>query len=57
MIIFKQRGNLSCGVNDYGEVFFGDDRSGYNLPDTPENRKYVMADFDNECAAQDRGYY
>ena len=26
---------LSCGINDYGELFLGNEESGYNLPDTP----------------------
>ena len=49
MIIFKEdtRFNLSCGVNDDGDLFLGDDVSGYNMPDTPENREYIMEDFDN----------
>lgn len=37
---------LSCGINDFGELFLGDDNSGYNLPDTPENREYILNDFD-----------
>lgn len=36
---------ISCGVNADGDLFFGNGRSGYNLPDTPENREYIMADF------------
>lgn len=33
MEIFKEdaRTGVSCGVNDFGEVFCGDDRSGYTL--------------------------
>lgn len=48
MQIFKENKEkkLSCGVNDFGEVFVGDDRCGYSLPDTPENRRRVIADFD-----------
>lgn len=48
MIIFKEnkKTGLQCGINDYGELFLGDDSSGYNLPDTPENREYVKNDFD-----------
>ena len=48
MKIFKENKEtgLQCGVNDYGEVFLDDNRSGYNLPDTPENRERVIADFD-----------
>ena len=48
MYIFKEnkQTGLSCGVNDYGELFLGDSKSGYNLPDTPENRDLIRADFD-----------
>ena len=48
MTIFKENKNtkLACGINDFGELFLGDDRSGYNLPDTDENRERIMADFD-----------
>lgn len=37
---------LSCGINDDGVLFLGTDFSGYNLPDTPENREYILNDFD-----------
>jgi hypothetical protein len=48
MIIFKENKEtgFSCGANDYGELFLGNDNGGYNLPDTEENRDYVKADFD-----------
>lgn len=48
MIIFKEnkKTGLSCGINDNGDLFLGDRESGYNLPDTEENRAYVKADFD-----------
>lgn len=36
---------LSCGINDDGNLFMGDNNSGYNLPDTPENRERVIKDF------------
>lgn len=47
MLIFKEgiRTGVSCGLNDFGELFFGDSRSSYNLPDTPDNRARVLADF------------
>lgn len=47
MIIFKENKvtGLSCGVNNWGELFIGDNRSGVNLPDTPENRDYVIKQF------------
>lgn len=37
---------IACGINDYGELFLGNKESGYNLPDTPENREYILRDFD-----------
>ena len=48
MTIFKEnkKTGLQCGINDYGELFLGDDRSGYNLTDTPESRKNILVDFD-----------
>lgn len=48
MLIFKEdsRTGVSCGLNDFGELFCGNARSGYNLPDTPENRDKVLSDFD-----------
>lgn len=44
MIIFKENKEtgLSCGVNDWGELFIGDDKSGANFSDTLENRKYIL---------------
>ena len=48
MTIFKenQKTNLQCGINDDGVLFLGDNVSGYNLPDTPENRNRILSDFD-----------
>lgn len=40
---------IECGINDFGELFLGNDFSGYNLPDTPENREYILMDFDRWC--------
>lgn len=37
---------LECGINDFGELFLANESSGYNLPDTPENREYILNDFD-----------
>lgn len=47
MIIFKQNKEtgLACGINDDGDLFLGDSQSGYNLPDTPENREYILTDY------------
>lgn len=47
MTIFMQneKTGLQCGINDYGELFLGDKQSGYNLPDTAENRIKVIRDF------------
>ncbi|HZK58084.1 MAG TPA: hypothetical protein VFD17_07220 [Clostridia bacterium] len=36
---------IKCGTNDQGELFLGDDKSGYNLPDTPRNRQKMISDF------------
>ena len=49
MVIFKEnkKSGLQCGINDYGELFLGDDNSGYNLPGTPENREYIKNGFEN----------
>lgn len=48
MIVFKENKEtgLQCGINNNGELFLGDERSGYNLPDTEENREYIKRDFD-----------
>ena len=48
MKIFKEnkKTGLQCGVNDYNELFLGDNESGYNLPYTEENLEKVLADFD-----------
>lgn len=48
MLIFKEdsRTGVSCGLNDFGELFIGNSRSCYNLPDTPENREKILKDFD-----------
>lgn len=48
MIIFKENKDtgLQCGLNDFGDLFLGDDKSGYNLPDTKGNRECIIADFD-----------
>lgn len=48
MIIFKEnkKNGYSCGINDSGQLFLGNDNNGYCLPDTPENREYILDDFD-----------
>ena len=48
MIIFKEnkKTGLQCGLNDFDELFLGDDRSGYNLPNTEENKRKILQDFD-----------
>ena len=48
MIIFKEnkKTGLQCGLNDFDELFLGDDRSGYNLPNTEENKIKILQDFD-----------
>ena len=49
MVIFAQHDRIVCGINSDGDLFLGDDRSGYNLPDTPENRDFILADFEYWC--------
>ena len=48
MVIFKENKatGLACGLNEEGDLFLGDSQSGYNLPDTPENRERVLRDFE-----------
>ena len=41
-----ERTGIECGINDDGELYLGDDRSGFNLPDTEENRESILRDFD-----------
>ena len=47
MTIFYEdkKTGIQAGINAYGELFLGNDRSGYNLPDTPENREFIKCDF------------
>jgi hypothetical protein len=48
MVIFakdKETG-ISCGINDDEELFLGNEKSGYNLPDTRENMAYILHDFE-----------
>ena len=45
------RFNITCGINLNGDLFLGDGCSGYNLPDTPENRQKVLDDFMKQCHA------
>jgi len=41
-----ERTGIEVGINDDGELFLGDNRSGFNLPDTEENRSILLRDFD-----------
>jgi len=41
-----EKTGVECGINDDGELYLGDDRSGFNLPDTEENREVILRDFD-----------
>lgn len=40
-----KRTGLQCGINGDGELFIGDEFSGGNAPDTPENREMIVRDF------------
>ena len=41
-----ERTGIEVGINDDGELFLGDNRSGFNLPDTEENRSILLRVFD-----------
>lgn len=36
---------IECGINTDGDLFLGDNKSGYNLQDTLENRQKIINDF------------
>lgn len=46
MIILKKCGEIEYGINDDGNLFLGNKTSGYNLPDTKENRAKIEKDFE-----------
>lgn len=47
MTIWREnKQGLQCGINDFGQLFCGDDKSGFNLRDTPENRNYILSEFE-----------
>ena len=44
-VLFKDNASgLEAGINADGELYFGNDTSGYNLRDTVENRRYIERD-------------
>lgn len=40
------RTGIECGINQDGDLYFGDGQSGYNLRDTPENRTIIVNAFE-----------
>lgn len=45
-ILYKdETTGIEAGICDDGELFLGDNQSGYNLPDNPRNRQYIERDF------------
>ena len=40
-----EKTGIKCGLNCDGKLFLGDNKSGYNLHDNPENRERVINDF------------
>lgn len=40
-----EKTGIECGLNGDGDLFLGDNYSGYNLRDTPENRERIINDF------------
>ena len=47
MEIWKSYKGLECGINNDGYLFLGDNKSGYNMIDTPENRETILKDFEH----------
>ena len=43
--LFCKFGTLEVGINSDGDLYFGDDKSGYNLPDTTPNRRRIVNHF------------
>jgi hypothetical protein len=40
-----EKTGIECGLNDDGELFLGDDKSGFNAKDTPKNRERIINEF------------
>ena len=40
-----EKTEIEIGINRSGELFLGNSTSGYNLPDTDENRDYIERDY------------
>ena len=36
---------IEAGINIDGDLYFGNESSGYNLPDTPNNRERIKRDY------------
>lgn len=47
--------SISAGVNNDGELFLGNDSSGYNLLDTPRNRERIRRDFERYTKPIEKG--
>lgn len=46
MIIFKENSiGLQCGKLDNGKLFFSDGYYGYQMNDTPKNRKNLIKEY------------
>lgn len=41
-----ERTGIEYGINRDGMLYLGNDKSGYNLYDTPENRERILRDFE-----------
>lgn len=42
---FDGTSGISIGINGTGELFIGNSKSGYNLADTPGNRRRLKQDY------------
>lgn len=40
-----EKTSIECGINIDGNLFLGNKDSGYNLPNTEENKTYIINDF------------
>jgi len=45
ILYYDKKTGIEAGINNDGELYLGDAKSGYNLPDTPRNRDYIRRDF------------
>lgn len=52
-LIARSNAGIEVGINDDGDLFLGDDKSGYNLPLTRKNVDRVVSDFNRYLDADE----